>query len=66
MDPTTCMEILLKAISNRDNEKIRYAAYDLAEWISRGGEAPDMKLAMKNWETWVNSMRNILEKKDKS
>jgi len=42
MDPQTCLERILEAISERDLTEFHYACADLAEWLGRGGFPPTM------------------------
>lgn len=42
MDPNACLERLIEAIRDRDYAEIRYAADDLADWIAKGGDSPDL------------------------
>ena len=61
MDPTACLERILHAISIRDTDELVYAAQDLADWMVRGGFAPDMRAAMAAWDRWASAVASSRE-----
>jgi hypothetical protein len=42
MNPNACLNRFIEAIRDRDHKEMRQAAGDLADWIQRGGFAPDL------------------------
>ena len=61
MDPTVCMERLIKAIMDDDWTEAREAIRDLREWRAGGGFAPDYREACNKTIAYFESREAMRE-----